>query len=160
MSHHVGLDVSLKEVSICVEDAESTVFNRASVPTEPDTIAEYLAQYAPSAERVVHESGILATWLTRELERRGVPITCIDLSWPTRLYLRASTSRTTHRSTTQAHSSVGSAEICHWNSYASSRGHLPACRLSHPPRAVPPGAGSTHAHVDDGRFIAEFFRIT
>lgn len=52
--------------------------NRASVSTEPDTIAKYIAQNAPSAESVVHKSGILATWLTRELESRGVPITCID----------------------------------------------------------------------------------
>jgi len=26
----------------------------------------------------VHESGILAIWLTRELEKRGLPIICID----------------------------------------------------------------------------------
>src|SRR5210317_626552 len=78
MSHYVGLDVSLKEVSICVVDADGKVLNRASVPTEPDAIADYLAQEAPNAERVVHESGILATWLTRELERRDVPIICID----------------------------------------------------------------------------------
>jgi transposase len=78
MSHYVGLDVSLKEVSICVVDGDGEVLNRASVPTEPDTIAEYLAQNARHAERVVHESGILATWLTRELEARGIPITCID----------------------------------------------------------------------------------
>jgi transposase len=78
MSHYVGLDVSLKEVSICVVDGDGEVLNRASVATEPDTIAEYLAKHARHAERVVHESGILATWLTRELERRGVPITCID----------------------------------------------------------------------------------
>jgi len=57
MSHYVGLDVSLKEVSICVVDAGGEVLNRASVPTEPDTIAEYVAQNAPSSERVVHESG-------------------------------------------------------------------------------------------------------
>ena len=78
MTQYVGLDVSLKEVSICVVDGDGNVLNRASVPTEPDTIAEYLAQKAPHVERVVHESGILATWLTRELERRGIPITCLD----------------------------------------------------------------------------------
>ena len=79
MSHYVGLDVSLKEVSVCVVDAEGTVLHRACVPTEPDTIAEYISQKAPNVERVVHESRILATWLTRELARLGVPITCIDM---------------------------------------------------------------------------------
>lgn len=78
MSQYVGLDVSLKEVSVCVVDAYGAVLHRASVPTEPDTIAEYISQKAPNVGRVVHESGILATWLTRELARRAVPITCID----------------------------------------------------------------------------------
>lgn len=58
-------------------DADGKVLNHASVPTEPNGITDYLAQEAPNAERVVHESGILATWLTRELERRDVLITCI-----------------------------------------------------------------------------------
>jgi len=60
MSHYVGLDVSLKEVSICVVDVEGKVLNRGSVPTEPDTIVEYLAKNAPNADRVVHESGMRA----------------------------------------------------------------------------------------------------
>ncbi len=78
MSQYVGLDVSLKEVSVCVVDANGAVLSRASLPTDPDAIAAFVAAKAPDAERVVHESGILATWLTRELEKRGVPITCID----------------------------------------------------------------------------------
>ncbi|WP_322866990.1 hypothetical protein U5922_012880 [Aquicoccus sp. G2-2] len=44
MSHYVGLDVSVKEVSIFVVDADGEVLNRASVPTEPGAIADYLAQ--------------------------------------------------------------------------------------------------------------------
>jgi len=78
MSQYVGLDVSLKEVSICVVDADGAVVLRATLPTEPDEVAGFIAENAPRAERVVHESGILATWLTRELEKRGVPIICID----------------------------------------------------------------------------------
>jgi transposase len=78
MSHCVGLDVSLKEVSVCVLDEKGTVTNRATLPTDSDIIADHLSREVPDAERVVHESGILATWLTRELEKRGVPIICID----------------------------------------------------------------------------------
>mgnify|MGYP000597373700 CR=1 FL=1 len=50
----------------------------ATLPTEPDTIGDYLAKEAPNAERIVDKRGKLATRLTRALERRGVPITCID----------------------------------------------------------------------------------
>ena len=78
MCQYVGLDVSLKEVSACVVDGNGRVLARSYVATDPDAIAIFLAEAAPDAERVVHESGQLSTWLTRELARRGVPIVCID----------------------------------------------------------------------------------
>lgn len=78
MSQYVGLDVSVKEVSICVVDESGDVLARGTVTTEPDRIAAFLAVHAPDADRVVHESGIMAIWLTRELDKRGVPIICID----------------------------------------------------------------------------------
>lgn len=78
MSQYVGLDVSVKEVSICVVDASGDVLVRGTVPTDPDMIARFLSEHAPEADRVVHESGILAIWLTRELDKRGLPIICVD----------------------------------------------------------------------------------
>jgi len=78
LSHYVGLDVSVKSVSICVVDGEGSVLARGDTTSDPDEIASFIAQHAPELERVVHESGILAIWLTRELERRGLPIICID----------------------------------------------------------------------------------
>ncbi len=78
MSHYVGLDVSLKEVSLCIVARDGAVVARATLLTEPDVIAEYLAQAAANAERVVHESGLLATWRTRAPERPDMFVTCID----------------------------------------------------------------------------------
>lgn len=78
MSQYVGLDVSVKEVSICVVNTDGTVLARGSVQTDPDEIAEFVAQNAPEAKRVVHESGIMAIWLTREMTKRRLPIICID----------------------------------------------------------------------------------
>lgn len=78
MCQYVGLDVSVKEVSICVVNGAGTVLARGTVQTDPDQIAAFLDQNAPDAERVVHESGIMAIWLTRELSKREVPIICID----------------------------------------------------------------------------------
>ena len=78
MSHYVGLDVSVKSVSICVVDAAGSVLARGETTSDPDEIAAFIAQHALDLERVVHESGILAIWLTRELEKRGLPIICID----------------------------------------------------------------------------------
>ena len=45
------------------------VVARTDVSTDPDLIARFISKHAPNVERVVHESGILAIWLTRELEK-------------------------------------------------------------------------------------------
>ena len=78
MAYYVGLDVSVKETSICIMDDKGVVAARTDISTDPDLIAGFIFRHAPKVERVVHESGILAIWLTRELEKRGVPIICID----------------------------------------------------------------------------------
>ena len=78
MSYYVGLDVSVKSVAICVVEGDGAVIARGEVSSDPDQIATFLSLHAPNAERVVHESGILTIWLTRELSSRGVPIICID----------------------------------------------------------------------------------
>ncbi|NEK25275.1 transposase, partial [Sulfitobacter sp. JBTF-M27] len=78
MTHYVGLDVSVKSVSICVVDAAGSVLARGDTTSDPDEITAFIAKHAPAPDRIVHESGILAIWLTRELEKRGLPITCID----------------------------------------------------------------------------------
>ena len=78
MAYYVGLDVSVKETSICIMDDKGVVAARTDISTDPDLISNFISKHAPDVERVVHESGILAIWLTRELEKRGVPIICID----------------------------------------------------------------------------------
>ena len=78
MSHYVGLDVSVKSVSICVVDDRGSVLARGETTSDPDEITAFIEEHTPDPERVVHESGILAIWLTRELEKRGLPIICID----------------------------------------------------------------------------------
>jgi hypothetical protein len=57
---------------------KGVVAARTDISTDPDLIVGFISKHAPKVERVVHESGILAIWLTCELEKRGVPIICID----------------------------------------------------------------------------------
>lgn len=78
MKHYVDLDVSLKEVSICVVDAEGETVVEGKIPTEPEAMLGWLATRVGAAERIVHESGPLSIWLTRELARLGAPVLCID----------------------------------------------------------------------------------
>jgi transposase len=78
MKQYAGLDVSLKETSICIVDETGKVLHRGSAATEPRAVAEFLSEKAPDLDRAVHESGMLSTWLTRGLDALDVPIVCID----------------------------------------------------------------------------------
>ncbi|MGR3592190.1 MAG: IS110 family transposase [Limimaricola soesokkakensis] len=78
MKYYAGLDVSLKEISICVLDAEGKTVARGTSPADPDGVAGWFRSRSISPHRVVHESGQLSIWLQRGLERVGVPATCID----------------------------------------------------------------------------------
>ena len=78
MKQYAGLDVSLKEVSICVVDEDGVVVERGTVATEPAAIGAFFAEKRAAPERIVHESGQLATWLQRRLSGLGLPVICID----------------------------------------------------------------------------------
>ena len=78
MEHFAGLDVSLKEVSICVVDETGAVAARGVVPTDPGAIRNFFSARKIEVARMVHESGQLSIWLTRQLEHLGLPIVCID----------------------------------------------------------------------------------
>ena len=78
MKYYVGLDVSLKEVSICVVDRDGSVISEGKVATEPELILSWIEASVGAVERIVHESGPLSIWLTRELAVRGAPVVCID----------------------------------------------------------------------------------
>lgn len=78
MANYAGLDVSLKEVSICVVDADGTVVAEGKVATDSLLILSWIEERVGTVERIVHESGPLSIWLTRELARCGAPVVCID----------------------------------------------------------------------------------
>ena len=71
MKQFVGLDVSLKSTSIRVVDGDGSVTARGEVPTDPDTIRNFFTARKIEPERIVHESGQLSIWLTRQLDRLG-----------------------------------------------------------------------------------------
>lgn len=78
MTYYAGLDVSLKEVSICVIDTDGIVVAEGKVPTNPFKILSWIEKRIGTVDRIVHESGPLSIWLTRELARCGAPVVCID----------------------------------------------------------------------------------
>jgi transposase len=78
MVHYVGLDVSLKQTSICVVSETGSVVREGVVDSDPEAIAAFVRSKAPDTVRVGLESGPTATWLWTELKRLGVPVICID----------------------------------------------------------------------------------
>lgn len=78
MEHYAGLDVSLKEVSICVIDGDGQILSKGTCPADPDGVAGWLRNRQLEPCRIVHESGMLSIWLQRGLVRLGLPAICID----------------------------------------------------------------------------------
>ena len=52
MTHHVGLDVSVRETSICIVDEAGTIVKEAHVPTEPSIIIEMLTAPGIACRRI------------------------------------------------------------------------------------------------------------
>ena len=78
MDHYAGLDVSLKEISICVVDGDGAIVARGTCPADADGVAGWLRAREFVPRRIVHESGMLSIWLQRGMARLGLPATCID----------------------------------------------------------------------------------
>jgi transposase len=78
MELYVGMDVSLKETSICVVDGGGEIVSEGAVLSEPEAIAAYLKVKAVGAKRIGLETGPTTTWLWHELRALELPVICID----------------------------------------------------------------------------------
>ena len=78
MGHYAGLDVSIKETSVCVIDGAGKVVSEVKVATEPEVILAVLADEAFSIERIGLEAGPLSQWLYSGLAEAGLPVICVE----------------------------------------------------------------------------------
>ncbi len=78
MDHYVGLDVSVRETSVCVVDETGKLLKEAKVPTEPGSIASLLAKGGYVCKRVGLEAGPMSQWLYAELAAVGLPVICVE----------------------------------------------------------------------------------
>jgi transposase len=78
MKHYAGLDVSIKETSVCVVDGAGQVVREVKVATEPEAILVVLADETFSIERIGLEAGPLSQWLYSELAEAGLPMICVE----------------------------------------------------------------------------------
>jgi transposase len=78
MAHFVGLDVSVKETSVCVVDAAGRVILEQKVPTEPADIITLLSSLDVSFCRIGIEAGPLSQWLVNALTEVNLPVICVE----------------------------------------------------------------------------------
>ena len=78
MQHYVGLDVSLKQTAVCVVDQRGKIKREGMIASDPEAIARFIAAHAPKLVRIGLETGATSTWLWTELNKRGLPVICID----------------------------------------------------------------------------------
>ena len=78
MKQYAGLDVSIKETSVCIVDGAGQVVREIKVATEPETILAVLVDEALTIERIGLEAGPLSQWLYSELAEAGLPVICVE----------------------------------------------------------------------------------
>src|SRR5438874_13739408 len=72
MQYYVGLDVSVKETSVCIVDKAGRVIREVKVATEPMAILAVLTEEALAIERIGLEAGPLSQWLYSALAEAGL----------------------------------------------------------------------------------------
>jgi transposase len=78
MQHYVGLDVSVKETSVCIVDKAGKVVREIKVATEPEAVVAALSEEALAVERIGLEAGALSQWLYSALAEAGLPVICVE----------------------------------------------------------------------------------
>ena len=78
MKRYVGIDVAQEQSALCVVDDAGSIIFEGLCATDPDEIVRPIVTEVGDVEKIVHESGPLSIWLTRELVKRGAPVVCID----------------------------------------------------------------------------------
>jgi transposase len=78
MQHYVGLDVSVKETSVCIVDKAGKVIREVKVATKPAEILAVLTEEALAIERIGLEAGPLSQWLYSALAEAGLPVICVE----------------------------------------------------------------------------------
>ena len=69
MKHYAGLDVSVKETSICIVDEAGRICREMKVVSHPEDLLAVLCDPAWRLERVGLEAGPLSQWRKQESRR-------------------------------------------------------------------------------------------
>lgn len=93
MKHYTGLDISVKETSVCIVDETGKICREVKVASHPDDLIAVLNDPAWNFERIGMEAGPLSQWLFEGLARAGLPVICIETRH-TKAFLKAQPNKT------------------------------------------------------------------
>jgi len=78
MDHFAGLDVSVKETSLCIVDDAGRIVGEVRVASEPEALLGVLRNPAWHFKRIGLEAGPLSQWLFNALAEAGLPVICVE----------------------------------------------------------------------------------
>ena len=78
MDHFAGLDVSVKETSVCIVDETGRIVGEVKVASEPEALLQVLMNPAYHFKRIGLEAGPLSQWLFSALGEAGLPVICVE----------------------------------------------------------------------------------
>ncbi len=78
MDYFAGLDVSVKETSVCIVDDAGKIVREARVASEPEALLQVLTNTIYRFKRVGLEAGPLSQWLYSVLAEAGLPVICVE----------------------------------------------------------------------------------
>ena len=78
MDHFAGLDVSVKETSVCIVDETGKIVREVKVASEPEALLAVLKNPAYHFKRIGLEAGPLSQWLYSALGEANLPVVCVE----------------------------------------------------------------------------------
>jgi transposase len=78
MDHFAGLDVSVKQTSVCIVDDTGRIVREVKVASEPEALLAVLASGAYHLKRIGLEAGPLSQWLFSALAEASLPVICVE----------------------------------------------------------------------------------
>lgn len=78
MDHFAGLDISVKETSVCIVDDTGRIAREVKVASEPEALLAVLTNPAYHFKRIGLEAGPLSQWLYSALAEAGLPAICVE----------------------------------------------------------------------------------
>src|SRR5438477_7874787 len=78
MNHYAGIDVSLKDSSVCVADANGKIVREGTVASEPEALIAWFGELGFAVTRIGLEAGPLSQWLYAAMQKAGLAVELLE----------------------------------------------------------------------------------